>query len=39
MTIGNCKFCEGDNAYSGGTWILKNARKLGREVHKIIIIK
>jgi len=32
-----CRFCESDGAYSGGTWTLKYARKLGREVHKIII--
>ncbi len=32
-----CPFCEGDGAYSGGTWTLKYARKLGKEVHKIII--
>jgi len=32
-----CRFCEGDGAYSGGTCALKWARKLGREVHKIII--
>ena len=32
-----CKYCEGDGAYSGGTWTLKYARKLGKEVHKVII--
>jgi len=32
-----CKYCEGDGAYSGGTWTLKHARKLGKEVHKVII--
>jgi len=32
-----CTKCEGDGAYSGGTWTLKYARKLGREVHKIVI--
>ncbi len=32
-----CKKCEGDGAYSGGTWAYKYARKLGREVHKVII--
>ncbi len=32
-----CKFCEGDGAYSGGTWTYKWARKLGREVHKVIL--
>jgi len=33
----NCKFCKGDGAYSGGTWTLKYTRKLGKEVHKVII--
>ena len=32
-----CKKCEGDGAYSGGTWTWKEARKRGKEVHKIII--
>ena len=32
-----CPKCEGDGAYSGGTWTLKYARNLGKEVHKIII--
>jgi hypothetical protein len=32
-----CWACEGDGAYSGGTWTLKYARKLGREVHKVVI--
>ena len=32
-----CYYCEGDGAYSGGTWTLKYARKLGKEVHKVII--
>ena len=32
-----CPKCEGDGAYSGGTWTLKQARKLGKEVHKVII--
>ena len=36
-SIQKCKFCEGDGAYSGGTWALKYARKLGKEVHKVII--
>jgi len=32
-----CKYCEGDGAYSGGTWTYKDARKRGKEVYKIII--
>jgi hypothetical protein len=32
-----CKYCESDGAYSDGTWTLKYARKLGKEVHKVII--
>jgi len=32
-----CHKCEGDGAYSGGTWTYKYARKLGKEVHKIIL--
>ena len=32
-----CPKCEGDGAYSGGTWTLKYARKLGKKVHKVII--
>lgn len=36
-SIQKCKFCEGDGAYSGGTWTYKYARKLGKEVHKVIM--
>ena len=32
-----CWACEGDGSYSGGTWTLKEARKRGKEVHKVII--
>ena len=32
-----CSKCEGDGAYSGGTWTYKYARKLGKEVHKVVI--
>ena len=32
-----CSFCEGDGAYSGGTWTLKYAKTLGKEVWKIIV--
>ena len=32
-----CRFCEGDGAYSGGTWTLKYAKLLGKEVHKIVL--
>jgi len=32
-----CRKCEGDGSYSGGTWTLRYARKLGKEVHKVII--
>ena len=32
-----CQKCEGDGAYSGGTWTYKYARKLGKEVYKVII--
>lgn len=32
-----CGYCEGDGAYSGGYWTYKKARKLGKEVYKIVI--
>jgi len=32
-----CKYCNGDGSYSGGTWTLKYAKKLGKIVNKIII--
>jgi len=32
-----CGFCEGTGAYSGGYFTLKEVRKLGKEVHQIII--
>jgi len=32
-----CPYCEGSGAYSGGTWTLKYAKKMGKEVYKIII--
>ena len=32
-----CPKCEGDGSYGGGTWTLKEARKRGKEVYKIII--
>jgi len=32
-----CKFCHGTGVYSGGTWTLNHAKKLGKEVHQVII--
>lgn len=32
-----CSKCEGDGSYSGGTFTLKEARKRGKETHKVII--
>jgi len=32
-----CRFCHGTGAYSGGTWTLNYAKKLGKGVHQVII--
>jgi hypothetical protein len=32
-----CRFCHGTGVYSGGTWTLNYAKKLGKEVHQVII--
>ena len=37
LFIGTCPRCEGDGAYSGGTWTMKYARKLGKKNHKVVI--
>lgn len=35
--IKKCKYCKGTGVYSGGTWTLRYAEKLGKEVHQIVI--
>jgi hypothetical protein len=32
-----CKWCKGTGVYSGGTWTMKYAEKLGKEVYQIVI--
>ena len=32
-----CPKCDGDGAYSGGTWTMREAERLGKKVHKVII--
>jgi len=32
-----CKWCRGTSVYSGGTWTMRYANKLGKEVHQVII--
>jgi len=33
----NCRKCKGVGVYSGGTWTMRYAEKLGKEVHQVII--
>lgn len=33
----NCKFCKGTGNYSGGTWTMRKAKKLGKEVHQVVV--
>jgi len=35
--IYDCKYCKGTGAYSGGTFTINEMKKLGKEVHKIVI--
>jgi len=32
-----CKFCKGTGNYSGGTWTINEAKRLGKEVYQIVI--
>jgi hypothetical protein len=32
-----CRFCHGTGVYSGGTWTLNYAKKLGKEVHQVVV--
>jgi len=32
-----CKWCKGTGVYSGGTWTMRYAENLGKEVHQIVI--
>jgi hypothetical protein len=33
----DCEHCQGAGVYSGGTWTLRYAKSLGKEVHQVII--
>jgi len=33
----SCHWCKGTGIYSGGTWTMRYAEKLGKEVHQVVI--